>query len=214
MHKIVLVVTVLLFLCLSQLNGDALSPGNGFGDQYDWVPFDKAGELAKKIEKPIMLIIHKSWCGACKRLKPIIADSDILEDAFKEFVVVNVVDDEEPEDDQFKPDGGYIPRVLFLDYNDNKVMPEFKNKAHPDKYNYFYSSDDQLLESMKVVLQEKYNRDVSNLTVDDDDYEDEDDDEDEYDDDDDDDDEYDEDDYDEVEEHLLENDEEEQKDEL
>ena len=37
-----------------------------------------------------------------------------LIDISKKFVMVNVEDDEEPEDAKYSPDGGYIPRILFL----------------------------------------------------------------------------------------------------
>lgn len=39
---------------------------------------------------------------------------DDLKKLAENFVMVEVVDDEEPEDDKYAPDGGYIPRILFL----------------------------------------------------------------------------------------------------
>ena len=107
-----------------------------------------------------MLVIHKSWCGACKKLKSIFAEDQevnlffwCLDDddnnewiddrrSFKQdlihaqcyvvsyptrttwiisfllqildlsakFVMVNAGDDDEPSEEVYKPDGGYIPR--------------------------------------------------------------------------------------------------------
>jgi protein-disulfide reductase (glutathione) len=45
-------------------------------------------------------------------------------------------DDEEPADDAFKPDGGYIPRIFYLDPKDQKVRTDIYNKAGSDKYKY------------------------------------------------------------------------------
>jgi hypothetical protein len=47
--------------------------------EISWHTLDDARTLSRENAKPVMVIIHKSWCGACKRLKPdFAASSDIL----------------------------------------------------------------------------------------------------------------------------------------
>lgn len=58
----------------------------------------------------MMVVIHKSWCGACKRLGPLFANSEEILNLSKEFVLVNIQDDEEPADVLYKPDGGALKR--------------------------------------------------------------------------------------------------------
>uniref|UniRef100_A0A914QHN5 Thioredoxin domain-containing protein n=1 Tax=Panagrolaimus davidi TaxID=227884 RepID=A0A914QHN5_9BILA len=90
---------------------------HGFGEDIDWVSWDNALDLAKEQNKPVFLLIHKTWCGACKALKKNFKGSnkrtELLE-LSKKFVMVNLEDDEEPDDERYAPDGAYIPRLFFL----------------------------------------------------------------------------------------------------
>lgn len=43
----------------------------------------------------------------------------------------------------YQPDGGYIPRVLFADAQNN-LKPDISNPARPDQYKYYYTSVDDV----------------------------------------------------------------------
>lgn len=38
----------------------------GFGDHIKWYTLDEALVEAKSTKQPVMVIVHKTWCGACK----------------------------------------------------------------------------------------------------------------------------------------------------
>lgn len=133
---------------LTQVTSD---PDNGWNANINWQPsMDAFYEKIKSSKKPGMLIIHKSWCGACKQLRPKFAASTKLEKLAEEFVMINTLDDEEPSGAEFQPDGGYIPRILFFDPESQKPLPEFKNSGRSD-YKYFYSNADDIIKSMTAV---------------------------------------------------------------
>lgn len=96
-----------------------------------------------------MVIIHKSWCGACKQLKPVFAASEQIAEESRRFVMVNLLDDAEPADEEYKPDGGYIPRILFVDPSTGRVDPSLINEGGHAKYKYFYSAPAAIVQSMR-----------------------------------------------------------------
>uniref|UniRef100_A0A1I7VLU1 Thioredoxin domain-containing protein n=1 Tax=Loa loa TaxID=7209 RepID=A0A1I7VLU1_LOALO len=138
---------------------------HGFGEDIDWVKWEDAVETAMEVNKPIFLLVHKSWCHACKALKKTFQQSNARK-AFKTlskyFIMVNTEDDEEPYEEEYRPDGKYIPRVLFLDKNGD-LLSQFKNKkAEYKNYAYYYSSPADVLNSMKDVMR-YYNIDVPEM---------------------------------------------------
>ncbi|KAL3090120.1 hypothetical protein niasHS_006572 [Heterodera schachtii] len=130
-------------------------PSGGFGTDIDWVPWDQAVSVALDLNRPIFLLIHKTWCGACDALKKSFATSpkrkELLE-LSKQFVMVNTEDEEEPEDEEYAPDGRYIPRLFILNKH-GKRLPVDNKKNYPSNVAYFPQVPD-VIRAMKEGMEE------------------------------------------------------------
>ncbi|KHN83312.1 Folliculin [Toxocara canis] len=126
----------------------------GFGDDIDWVTWREAKQQSKTLKKPIFLLIHKSWCGACQALKTTFRVSsrrDEFVKLSKEFVMVNTEDDEEPDDKRYSPDGQYIPRIFFLD-EDGEPFKNINNKASYPRNSHYFPQLPKLIDAMKRAV--------------------------------------------------------------
>merc|ERR1711934_997370 len=80
-----------------------LPKSNGWNDAIEWASdMDEFHAKVKETGKPGMVVIHKSWCGACKALKPKFAESKDIEEASKGFVMYNALDDDEPSGAEYR----------------------------------------------------------------------------------------------------------------
>ena len=139
-------------LIISQVVRSQSAESNGLGDHIEWQTWSKGLVVAKETGKPIMVILHKSWCPACKALKPKFEASKAIGQLSSQFVMINAKEGEEPMDDpKLNIDGAYIPRVIFLDSEANVLTGVSNEKGNP-KYMYYHMDATSIVESMKKVL--------------------------------------------------------------
>lgn len=124
---------------------------NGFGSAIAWEELETGLQRAKLLDRPLMLLVHASWCSACKRLRPEFDDGELAK-LSQQFIMVNVDQDETPSVVQrFAPDGKYVPRVLFVDPRSGQVKPKLLNETRT-RTRYFYARSAHLVTAMKKAL--------------------------------------------------------------
>merc|ERR1711916_286059 len=100
---------------------------------------------------PLMVMITKGYCGACKALKAkFAADPTPVQEYENKVVMVHLEDDKEPADPEYAPDGGYIPRIIFV-APDGTVLTDIKNEGGNPKYGYFYPTLEEIAVSLEKV---------------------------------------------------------------
>jgi thiol:disulfide interchange protein len=117
----------------------------------DWKPFDDGLALAKKEKKPVCLIVYTEWCPHCGNYSKVFHDPKVVEKA-KKFVMIRVDQDKDKERMQkYAPDGGYIPRTVFLG-PDGAIATDVR--APNPKFGYFYDEKDpaSVLAGMDAAL--------------------------------------------------------------
>ena len=128
----------------------ATAPSNGYGDKIAWRGLSEGFTEAAAQGKPIMLVVHASWCPRCKALQPVFFDPTLV-DVSDKLVMINVDQDQEPEVLKHGPDGQYIPRVLFFSAK-GELDPELLNPSRT-RFKYFYTPQDDLVGTMRRALE-------------------------------------------------------------
>jgi protein-disulfide reductase (glutathione) len=116
-----------------------------------WKSLDDALPLAKKEQKPVCLIVYTEWCPHCANYAKVFHDPKVVAKA-KQLVMVRVDQDKDKERTKaYAPDGGYIPRTLFL-APDGTLAPEVH--APRPQYKYFFDEKDpaSVLAGMDAAL--------------------------------------------------------------
>jgi protein-disulfide reductase (glutathione) len=126
------------------------APSNGFNDAIAWRTLDD-GLAALASGRPMMLVVHASWCHRCKELRPAFSDAEVAE-LSQHFTMVNVDQDLVPAAQTYAPDGTYIPRVLFFDPGTRDVDTAILN-ARRDRFRYFYGPHDDVEGAMRQALE-------------------------------------------------------------
>jgi protein-disulfide reductase (glutathione) len=129
----------------------ATAPSHGFGEAIAWRHLDEGLRQAKSEGRPLMLVVHASWCSQCKALKPVFSE-ERLRALSEQFVMVNVDQDQTPAAFGYAPDGSYIPRVLFIDPSTGTADESLQNPRR-ERYHYYYGPQDDLPAMMEKALE-------------------------------------------------------------
>ena len=116
-----------------------------------WKGLDDGLALAQKDKKPVCLIVYTEWCPHCANYSKLFQDPKVVEKA-KRFVMIHVDQDKDKERMKtYAPDGGYIPRTMFL--APDGTLAADVHTPNP-KYQYFYDEKDPaaLLAGMDAAL--------------------------------------------------------------
>lgn len=128
----------------------ATAPAHGFNEAIAWRSLDEGLAEAKAEHRPLMLVVHASWCDRCKELKPKFQEPRI-EELSESFVMVNADQDLTPAVLALGPDGQYLPRVLFLDPITGQPDADLMNPTR-ERYHYYYGPRDDLAGMMEKAL--------------------------------------------------------------
>lgn len=128
----------------------ATAPANGWGEDIAWRGFDEGMSESAETGRPLMMVVHTTWCTKCKALKKKFRSDMELQELTDDFVMINVDQDENAGALQYAPDGQYIPRIVFLDEAGN-VDEKLRNKRSP-RYKFFYTPNDDIAEVMRKAL--------------------------------------------------------------
>jgi len=112
----------------------------------------EAREKALKEGKPILALVHRPWCGACKALRPKFSASVDVASLSPQFVMARWNGDEGKDFDDlelFSPDGDYFPRILFFDSRARLMGDVVQRK---DKYKYFHHDPSSIVKAMEEAL--------------------------------------------------------------
>jgi len=79
-----------------------------------WYGYDQGLDVARRGDRPILLIFYADWCPTCHAYRRIFADPEVLEMS-QRFVMVRVNVDRQPElNTRFSGQGGLVPRTYLL----------------------------------------------------------------------------------------------------
>jgi thiol:disulfide interchange protein len=116
-----------------------------------WKGLDDGLALAKKEGKPVCLVVYTDWCPHCGNFSKVFHDPKVVEKS-KQFVMIHLDQDKNKDVSQkYAPDGGYIPRTLFLG-PDGTLAADVH--APREQYKFFYDEKDpaSVLAGMDVAL--------------------------------------------------------------
>lgn len=116
------------------------SPPSGWNDAaIAWLSPEAGLAEARRSQRPVCLVVFTTWCPRCAAYSQLFHDPRVVA-AAKQLVMIRVdADANEAFASRFAPDGGYIPRTLFL--APDGTLRDDVQSGHP-RFAYYYDDED------------------------------------------------------------------------
>jgi protein-disulfide reductase (glutathione) len=114
-----IVANVLFFAGALQAASKVAGAENWNGGAIAWRDLPTGVREATVSRKPVIMVFQAAWCTACSKYRKVFGDPRIV-DAARDFVMILIdVDKDKVANGAFSPDGTYVPRTIFLDFEGN-----------------------------------------------------------------------------------------------
>jgi thiol-disulfide isomerase/thioredoxin len=114
-----------------------------------WHGYAEGAAIAKRENKPMLLIVYADWCGVCKQYATMFNDPKVLA-ASRKVVLVRLNQDRDKKDlVKYSLDGKYVPRTFIL----NKDLVIQPSPYKRDDYGFFLppQSNELLVDIMNTM---------------------------------------------------------------
>jgi protein-disulfide reductase (glutathione) len=146
-----LVACAAIFTANASAQADPKSIARGWNNAaIGWMDHAQGVAEAARTGKPVLTVVHATWCSHCERYKKVFFDQKVV-DLSKNFVMVMIDGDREKQlSAKLGPNNqAYVPRTLFLK-PDGQLRPELVG-ANAAPYSHFidYETPTELLALMQ-----------------------------------------------------------------
>ncbi|MCB0220467.1 MAG: thioredoxin family protein [Chrysiogenetes bacterium] len=124
--------------------------GEWNSNQIRWVPLSQAKTSARRLQRPVLLVVYTDWCPHCKEFETQFEDQQVAELAQRFVMARGNSDEMDVLDRSYAPDGRYIPRMLVLSPT-GKLDTEL-NDGGEDAYYWGSTSPKGILRAMRKAI--------------------------------------------------------------
>jgi protein-disulfide reductase (glutathione) len=122
------------------------------GGEIAWKDMGAGVKTSVRTGKRVLMVFHATWCQVCRKFRRVFKDRSIVE-VSRDLVMILIDVDKHPDvNGAFSPDGGYVPRTVFID-SDGNILHDLQSSNPKYRYSADVEGPEELLSLMRRAAQ-------------------------------------------------------------